>query len=123
MSRYILALDQGTTSSRSVLFDQAGVIVAIAQQEFPQHFPQPGWVEHDPEQLWQSQLSTVGKVLARAGAKASDLAAVGITNQRETTLLWDRFSGQPVARAIVWQDRRTAALCQQLRAAGHEADI
>ncbi|MGA3157624.1 MAG: glycerol kinase GlpK [Steroidobacteraceae bacterium] len=123
MSRYILALDQGTTSSRSVLFDHAGAIVAMAQQEFPQHFPQPGWVEHDPEQLWQSQSDTIGEVLARAGAKASDLAAVGITNQRETTLLWDRVSGLPVARAIVWQDRRTAALCQQLRAAGHEADI
>jgi glycerol kinase len=123
MSRYVLALDQGTTSSRSVLFDHAGAVVAIAQQEFPQHFPQPGWVEHDPEQLWQSQLATIEQVLARAGAKALDLAAVGITNQRETTLLWDRLSGLPVARAIVWQDRRTAALCQQLRAAGHEADI
>jgi glycerol kinase len=123
MSRYILALDQGTTSSRSVLFDHAGSIVAMAQQEFAQHFPQPGWVEHDPEQLWQSQAATIREVMTHAGARYSELAAVGITNQRETTLLWDRISGQPLARAIVWQDRRTAPLCQQLRAAGHEADI
>jgi glycerol kinase len=123
MSRYILALDQGTSSSRSVLFDQAGSIVAIAQQEFPQYFPQPGWVEHDPEQLWRSQLATIGEVLGRAGARPSDIAAVGITNQRETTLLWDKGTGLPVARAIVWQDRRTTAQCEQLRAQGHEADI
>jgi len=123
MSRYILALDQGTTSSRSVLFDHAGKLVAMAQQEFPQHFPQPGWVEHDPEQLWQSQAATISEVMTRAGARGLDLAAVGITNQRETTLLWDKRTGVPVTRAIVWQDRRTAPLCQQLRAAGHETDI
>jgi glycerol kinase len=123
MTRYILALDQGTTSSRSVLFDHAGNLVAMAQQEFPQHFPQPGWVEHDPEQLWQSQAATIREVMARAGARCSELAGVGLTNQRETTLLWDKQTGMPVARAIVWQDRRTTPLCQQLRAAGHEADI
>lgn len=123
MSRYILALDQGTTSSRSVLFDHAGAVVAIAQQEFAQQFPQPGWVEHDPEQLWHSQKATISGVMARAGARCSDLAAIGITNQRETTLLWDRRTGQAVAPAIVWQDRRTIAMCQQLREAGYEADI
>jgi glycerol kinase len=123
MSRYILALDQGTTSSRALLFNHAGEVVAMAQREFPQHFPQPGWVEHDPEQLWQSQAATIGEAMARAGAHPAELAAVGITNQRETTLLWDRRSGLPLARAIVWQDRRTAPLCERLRAAGHEADI
>jgi glycerol kinase len=123
MSRYVLALDQGTTSSRSVLFDHSGAIVAIAQQEFPQLFPQPGWVEHDPEQIWASQLATITEVLAQAGARPEELAAVGIANQRETTLLWERASGRPVAPAIVWQDRRTAPLCQQLREAGQEADI
>jgi len=123
MSRYVLALDQGTTSSRSVLIDHAGSLVAMAQQEFPQHFPHPGWVEHDPEQLWQSQVATIRAVMASAGARYSELAAVGISNQRETTLLWDKASGLPLARAIVWQDRRTAPLCQQLREAGHEADI
>jgi glycerol kinase len=121
MSRYVLALDQGTTSSRSVLFDHEGRIVAVAQREFAQHYPQPGWVEHDANEIWVSQASTIAEVLARAEVDAGELAAVGITNQRETVVLWDRATGHPIAPAIVWQDRRTAARCDALRAAGHEA--
>jgi glycerol kinase len=123
MSRWILALDQGTTSSRAILFDPRGNIVASAQQEFTQHFPQPGWVEHDPEEIWSSQRASVDAVLAKAGARPGDVAAVGITNQRETTVLWDRASGKPLAPAIVWQDRRTAATCQSLKESGHEAEV
>jgi glycerol kinase len=123
MSRWILALDQGTTSSRAILFDPRGNIVASAQQEFTQHFPQPGWVEHDPEEIWSSQRASVDAVLAKAGARPGDVAAVGITNQRETTVLWDRASGKPLAPAIVWQDRRTAATCQSLQESGHEAEV
>jgi glycerol kinase len=123
MSRYILALDQGTTSSRSILFDRAGSIVAVAQREFTQFFPQPGWVEHDANEIWVSQAVTIAEVLARAEASPRDLAAVGITNQRETVVLWDRATGHPVAPAIVWQDRRTAERCDELRAAGHEEDV
>jgi glycerol kinase len=123
MSRYVLALDQGTTSSRSMLFDRSGAIVAVAQREFTQFFPEQGWVEHDANEIWATQSATIAEVLARADARATDVAAVGITNQRETTVLWDRRSGEPVARAIVWQDRRTADLCQRLKADGREADI
>lgn len=123
MARWILALDQGTTSSRSILFDEAGKIVAIAQREFAQHFPQPGWVEHDANDIWRSQQETIDEVLVKARAKRGDIAAVGITNQRETTVLWDRQTGEPISRAIVWQDRRTADRCQQLRAAGHEPEV
>ena len=107
----ILALDQGTTSSRSILFNREGGIVAIAQQEFPQLFPQPGWVEHDPLAIWETQLATAREVLQRAGVTPSDVAAIGITNQRETTVVWDRRTGEPIANAIVWQDRRTAGVC------------
>jgi glycerol kinase len=120
MTRYILALDQGTTSSRSILFDHAGTAVATAQREFTQHFPRPGWVEHDAAEIWATQRATIAEVLARAAASIDDVAAVGITNQRETTMLWDRATGEPVARAIVWQDRRTAERCAQLRAEGRE---
>jgi glycerol kinase len=116
----ILALDQGTTSSRAIVFDHAGGIVSVAQQEFRQIFPQPGWVEHDPTEIWATQSGVVTEALASAGIGAGDLAALGITNQRETTLLWERASGKPVANAIVWQDRRTAGICDALRAAGHE---
>ena len=123
MARYILALDQGTTSSRSILFDRGGNAVAIAQREFTQHFPQSGWVEHDPREIWSSQAATIAEVLAKANASAREIAAVGIANQRETTLLWDRATGEPVARAIVWQDRRTARRCEELRAAGHEPEV
>jgi glycerol kinase len=123
MARLILALDQGTTSSRAILFDRAGSIVAMAQRELPQHFPQPGWVEHDPREIWSSQSETLAQVLSDAEATPADVAAIGISNQRETTLLWDRGSGEPVARAIVWQDRRTADECERLKAAGLEAEI
>ena len=123
MARFVLALDQGTTSSRSILFDHDGTPVAIAQREFPQHFPQPGWVEHDAHDIWASQLETIKEVLATAKATPRDIAAVGIANQRETTLVWDRQSGEPIARAIVWQDRRTAEYCERFRAAGHEPEI
>ena len=123
MARFILALDQGTTSSRSILFDHGGMPVATAQREYTQHFPQSGWVEHDAQDIWTSQLQTIDAVLAAARATPADVAAVGIANQRETTLVWDRRSGEPIARAIVWQDRRTAVHCERLRAAGHEPEI
>jgi len=116
--QYILALDQGTTSSRAILFDHAGRIVAKQQQESPQHFPQPGWVEHDPAAIWGSQLAVAQAVLRAQGVTAAQIAAIGITNQRETTLLWDRATGAPVGPAIVWQDRRTAGVCDRLRAEG-----
>lgn len=119
--KYVLALDQGTTSSRALLFDAEGKPVASAQQALTQYFPQPGWVEHDPYEIWQSQLSCAQQVLSRAGVAIADVVAVGIANQRETTLLWDRASGRPLSRAIVWQDRRTADHCAQLSAAGHAA--
>ncbi len=123
MPRYVLALDQGTTTSRSILFDHDGNMAAVAQKEFAQHFPRPGWVEHDPDEIWASQAATVAEVMALADATPADLAAVGIANQRETTLLWDRATGRPVAPAIVWQDRRTAALCDRLREEGREPEI
>ena len=116
---FILALDQGTTSSRAILFDHAGAIRASVQKEFPQYFPQAGWVEHDPLEIWSSQCEVARAALARAGLKAGDVAAIGITNQRETTLIWERRSGQPIHNAIVWQDRRTASFCDDLKRAGH----
>lgn len=118
--RHIVALDQGTTSSRAIVFDSHARVVATAQQEFAQHFPQPGWVEHDAEEIWASQLKVLRQAMQRAAIKPSDLAAIGITNQRETTVLWDRDTGLPLARAIVWQDRRTAAFCDALKAEGQE---
>ncbi len=121
MSRkFILALDQGTTSSRSLVFDRHGRVRGAAQQEFSQHFPRPGWVEHDPEDLWATTRRTALAAVAEANLTARDLAAIGLTNQRETTLLWDRRTGRPLAPAIVWQDRRTAALCEKLRRRGLE---
>jgi len=123
MRRFVLALDQGTTSSRSILFDHDGNVVATAQREFTQHFPRSGWVEHDAEEIWATQAATIAEVLARARASADDVVAVGITNQRETTVLWDRATGRPVAPAIVWQDRRTADYCARLKADGHETEI
>ena len=114
-AEHILALDQGTTSSRALVFDRRGAVVALAQQEFTQHFPQPGWVEHDAGEIWRTQLAVAREALARAGLNASQLRALAITNQRETTVLWDRTTGEPVAPAIVWQDRRTAAACDTLR--------
>jgi glycerol kinase len=119
---YLLALDQGTSSSRSIVFDEHGNIVAQAQQELPQIYPQPGWVEHDPLQIWNGQLATAREALTRAGLKATDIRAIGITNQRETTLVWNRKTGRPIHHAIVWQDRRGEPLCAQLREHGH-ADL
>jgi glycerol kinase len=119
MPELVLALDQGTSSSRAILFDRAGTPVASAQQPFEQIYPQPGWVEHDPEAIWQTQLETAREAMRKAKASPSDVAAIGITNQRETTLIWDR-EGRPIANAIVWQDRRTAPTCDGLRAAGLE---
>src|SRR5580698_2455970 len=117
---FILSLDQGTTSSRAIVFEHGGAIRASAQKEFPQIFPQTGWVEHDPREIWSSQLEVARAALDRAGIKADDLAGIGITNQRETTILWDKKTGQPVHNAIVWQDRRTAGFCDELKKAGHE---
>ena len=120
MARYILALDQGTTSSRAILFDEAGAVRGVEQQEFEQRYPQPGWVEHAPEDIWTSQVAVVSRLLRTQSVSASEIAAIGITNQRETTVLWERSTGRPVADAIVWQDRRTAARCADLRSAGYE---
>jgi len=114
--KYILALDQGTTSSRAIVFDHAGSIVSVAQKEFPQIFPKPGWVEHDPLDIWSTQAGVAAEVLTKANVSAADVAAIGITNQRETTVVWDRATGQPITNAIVWQDRRTANICDRLRA-------
>lgn len=120
---YILAIDQGTTSTRAIVFDGTLSVVSDAQEEFAQHFPQSGWVEHDPEDLWTTTLATCRGAIERAGIKASQLAGIGITNQRETVIVWDRKTGEPIHNAIVWQDRRTAAMCSDLRAAGHEPMI
>ena len=117
---HILAIDQGTTSSRAIIFDANTAIIAVAQQEFPQHFPASGWVEHEPEDLWGTTLAVCREAMAKAGVTASDLAGIGITNQRETTLVWDRKTGKAIHRAIVWQDRRTAERCAALKAEGHE---
>ncbi len=116
---YVVALDQGTTSSRAIVFDRAGSVVAAAQKEFRQIFPQTGWVEHDPNEIWSTQAGVTTEALGRAHARARDVVAVGITNQRETTIVWDRATGEPIYNAIVWQDRRTAPMCQRLIADGH----
>jgi len=118
MEKYILALDQGTTSSRAILFDHAGRIKSVAQKEFSQIFPEPGWVEHDPNEIWSSQAAVAAEAIAKAGAGSGSIVAMGITNQRETTIVWDRETGEPVYNAIVWQDRRTAAFCEQLKKDG-----
>jgi glycerol kinase len=118
--QYVLALDQGTTSSRALLFDHDGEVRAVVQREFDQIFPQPGWVEHNPEQIASSQIAVALEVLAQANARPKDIAAIGIANQRETTILWDRQTGAPICNALVWQDRRTADFCESLKAAGHE---
>lgn len=120
MSKIVLALDQGTTSSRAVVFDEAGQVVAAVQQELAPLYPQPGWVEHDPDAIWNTQIATAREALARSGRSAADIAAIGITNQRETTIVWDRHTGEAVHHAIVWQDRRTAAYCADAKAAGLE---
>jgi len=120
---FVLALDEGTTSCRAVIFDQLGQVRGMAQREFTQHFPQPGWVEHDANEIWSTQLAVAQQVLAQEKILASELAAIGITNQRETTVIWDRQSGQPIAPAIVWQDRRTAEVCERLRRDGAESIV
>ncbi|MDQ2656072.1 MAG: FGGY family carbohydrate kinase, partial [Bacteroidota bacterium] len=119
-SKFIIALDQGTTSSRSVLFDEQGSIKGIAQQEFRQIFPQPGWVEHDPKEILNSQLGTLYKLIDEQRIDVSSIAAIGITNQRETAIVWDRKTGEPVYNAIVWQDKRTAPICESLKKQGLE---
>src|SRR6185437_2782641 len=119
----ILALDQGTTSSRAIVFDRRGAVLGSAQQEFGQSFPQPGWVEHDATEIWATQSGVMHEALARAGVTARRVAAIGITNQRETTIVWERASGRPFAPAIVWQDRRTAPMCDALRERGEAARI
>jgi len=123
MDQFILALDQGTTSSRAIVFDHSGLPVASSQKEFTQIYPKPGWVEHDPEEIWSTQIGVATEVLAKAGLKSTDIAAIGITNQRETTIVWDRLTGKPVYNAIVWQDRRTAEYCDRLKAEGTDRSI
>ncbi|WP_102958072.1 glycerol kinase GlpK [Mangrovicella endophytica] len=123
MSGYVLAIDQGTTSSRAIVFDDSFHIQGVGQEEFPQHFPRSGWVEHDPEDIWRTALGTMRRALAAASISASDIAAIGITNQRETTVIWDRETGKPIYNAIVWQDRRTADVCRRLVSEGHEPAI
>ena len=118
MDKYILALDQGTSSSRAIVFDHEGNICSTAQQEFTQHFPQPGWVEHDPMEIWSSEAAVIAESITKIGINGKDIAAIGITNQRETTIVWDAETGQPVYNAIVWQDRRTSAFCDELKARG-----
>ena len=115
MKNYLLAIDQGTTSSRAILFRQDMTVAAIGQQEFAQHFPASGWVEHEPEDLLRSTFAVCREALTKAGVKAGDVAAIGITNQRETTLVWDRTTGRAIHLAIVWQDRRTADICERLK--------
>ncbi len=122
-TKYLLALDQGTSSSRSIVFSEHGQVVAMAQQELRQVYPQPGWVEHDPLEIWRTQLATAKQALAQSGLRAREIAAIGVTNQRETTLLWNRRTGQPLCNAIVWQDRRTEPLCAKLREQGLEAEV
>jgi glycerol kinase len=123
MSKYVLALDQGTTSSRAILFDKNGNAIASAQKEFKQYFPKPGWVEHDPMEIWNSQLEVARQVLNENKVSAKDVAAIGITNQRETTVVWNRATGKPIHNAIVWQDRRTASICDKLKKKGLEKDF
>ena len=123
MAKFVLALDQGTTSSRAIVFDRRGRIIATAQQEFGQIFPQPGWVEHDAAEIWSTQLQCAQSALRQAGASARDVAAIGVTNQRETTVIWDRATGTPIGNAIVWQDRRTAEQCRSLRERGVESRV
>ena len=121
--QYILSLDQGTTSSRSMLFDKQGNIISLAQKEFKQIFPQPGWVEHDANEIWSTQIGTMAEAVAKANTSLADVAAIGITNQRETTVVWERSTGRPVYNAIVWQDRRTAGYCDELKNANHAQSI
>jgi len=119
MSKYILSFDQGTTSSRAILFDHQGQIHATSQKEFQQIFPKPGWVEHDPLEIWSTQMGVATEAISMKGLSVNDVAAIGITNQRETTVVWNKTTGQPIYNAIVWQDRRTADFCDNLKKQGH----
>lgn len=123
MSKYILAIDQGTTSSRALLFDKKGTPVAVGQEEFTQHFPADGWVEHDANEIWQTTINSCKKAMSEAGASAADIICIGITNQRETTIVWDRTNGEPISNAIVWQDRRTSDYCEELKQQGHAQSV
>jgi glycerol kinase len=123
MSKYILSIDQGTTSSRAIIFNHNGEIVAIAQREFTQIYPKAGWVEHDPMEIWSTQLAVVTEVIVKAGLTVGDIDSIGITNQRETTVVWDKETGQPIYNAIVWQDRRTSAYCDEIKAQGLASKI
>lgn len=118
MSKYILSIDQGTTSSRAIIFNHDGEIVAIAQKEFTQIYPKAGWVEHDPMEIWSTQLAVVTEVIVKASLTVNDISAIGITNQRETTVVWDKETGMPIYNAIVWQDRRTSAYCDEIKSQG-----
>ena len=118
MAKYVMALDAGTTSNRCILFNQEGNICSVAQREFTQYFPQPGWVEHDAEEIWSTQMLVVQEAMNNLGATAADIAAIGITNQRETAIVWDKYTGEPVYRAIVWQCRRTSEYCDSLKEKG-----
>ena len=117
--QYILSLDQGTTSSRAIIYNERGEICSIAQKEYKQIYPQPGWVEHNPMDIWSSQIGVASEVIAKFGIQPEDIAAIGITNQRETTIIWDRATGKPVYNAIVWQDHRTAEMCDELKKGGY----
>ncbi|MEL7462001.1 MAG: FGGY family carbohydrate kinase, partial [Pseudomonadota bacterium] len=121
--RYVMAIDQGTTSSRAILFDENLTPCGSAQEEFPQHYPASGWVEHDPSDLWATTAAVCRAAIEKQGTQAEDIAAIGITNQRETTVVWDAATGEPLYNAIVWQDRRTADYCREMKAAGHEPTI
>jgi len=123
MTYYIGAIDQGTTSSRFIVFDKRGNIISVAQKEHRQIYPKPGWVEHDPQEIWASQMSVAVEALSRANSRPRDIAALGIANQRETTIVWERKTGKPIHNAIVWQDRRTAPICDELRRQGLEQTI
>src|SRR5215471_18430083 len=123
LAKYVLSLDQGTTSSRAMLFDHAGSVFSVAQQEFPQIYPAPGFVEHDPEAIWSSQLAVAQEAIKKANITAADVTALGITNQRETALVWEKETGKPVFNAIVWQSRLTSAICEDLRAKGYNDEI
>ena len=123
MEKFILAFDQGTTSSRAIVFDKKGSIISVAQKEFTQIFPKPGWVEHDANEIWSTQLGVAAEAITQAGLSAKDIAAIGITNQRETTVVWDKQTGIPIYNAIVWQDRRTATYCDELKQQGHLQSI
>jgi glycerol kinase len=123
MQQFILSFDQGTTSSRAIVFDRSGAVISVAQKEFQQIYPQPGWVEHDPNEIWSSQISVASEAVIKAGLTVNDIIAIGITNQRETTVVWDKSSGEPIYNAIVWQDRRTALYCDQLKSDGLEQTI